>query len=113
MQIRMNIYACIDVQLYVPISICVCVPRACARFQIFIPKKQKSPARMCMYVCMYIYTYTYTFINTYNTNIYKYKYSCMRMTHDDDDHPPNPTHVLDTARVCEGMRVYVYLVDGL
>ena len=36
----------------------------------------------------------------------------MRMTHD-DDHPPNPTHMLDTARVCERMRVYVYLVDGL
>ncbi len=35
------------------------------------------------------------------------------MTHDDHHHPPNPRHMLDTARVCEGMRVYVYLVDGL
>jgi hypothetical protein len=28
-------------------------------------------------------------------------------------HPHNPRHMLDTARVCERMRVYVYLVDGL
>ncbi len=34
----------------------------------------------------------------------------MHMTHDDDR---NPRHMLDTARVCERMRVYVYLVDGL
>jgi hypothetical protein len=35
------------------------------------------------------------------------------MTHDDDRHPHNPRHMLDTTRVCERMRVYVYLVDGL
>jgi hypothetical protein len=33
-------------------------------------------------------------------------------THD-HRHPHNPTHMFDIARVCEGMRVYVYLVDGL
>ncbi len=33
------------------------------------------------------------------------------MTHDDHRHPHNPRHMLDTARVCERMRVYVYLVD--
>ncbi len=35
------------------------------------------------------------------------------MTHHDDGHPHNPRHMPDTARVCERMRVYVYLVDGL
>ena len=35
------------------------------------------------------------------------------MTHDDDRHPHNPRHMLDTARDCERMRVYAYLVDGL
>ncbi len=35
------------------------------------------------------------------------------MTHDDDHPPPNPRHMLVRARVCERMRVYVYLVDGL
>jgi hypothetical protein len=35
----------------------------------------------------------------------------MIMTH--DHHPHNPRHILDRARVCERMRVYVYLVDGL
>jgi hypothetical protein len=35
------------------------------------------------------------------------------MSHDDHRHPHNPRHMLDTARVCEGMRVYVYLADGL
>ncbi len=35
------------------------------------------------------------------------------MTHDDHRHPHNPRHSLDTARVCEGVRVYIYLVDGL
>jgi hypothetical protein len=34
-------------------------------------------------------------------------------THDDHRHPHNPRHMLDTARICERMRVYVYLVDGL
>jgi hypothetical protein len=34
------------------------------------------------------------------------------MTHD-DHHPHNPRHMPDTARVCERMRVCVYLVDGL
>ncbi len=33
--------------------------------------------------------------------------------HDDDRHPHNPRHSLDTARVCERLRVYVYLDDGL
>jgi hypothetical protein len=28
-------------------------------------------------------------------------------------HLHNPRHMLHTARVCERMRVYVYLVDGL
>jgi hypothetical protein len=37
---------------------------------------------------------------------------CIRMTQDDDRHPHNPRHSLDTARVCERMRVYVYPVDG-
>ncbi len=37
----------------------------------------------------------------------------IRMTHDDDRHPHNPRHMLETARVCERMRVYVYRVDGL
>ncbi len=37
----------------------------------------------------------------------------MKMTHHDHHHPHNPRHMLDTARVCERMRVYVYLVDGL
>jgi hypothetical protein len=45
--------------------------------------------------------------------IHIYKYSCIRMSHDDHRHPHNPRHMLDTARVCERMRVYVYLVDGL
>ncbi len=45
--------------------------------------------------------------------MYIYIYICTRMTHDDDRHPHNPRHRLDTARVCERMRVYVYLVDGL
>jgi hypothetical protein len=36
-----------------------------------------------------------------------------RMAHDDHRHLHNPRHMLDTARVCERMRVYVYLVDGL
>ncbi len=40
-------------------------------------------------------------------------YICIRMRHEDDDHPHNRRHMLDTARVCERMRVYVYLVDGL
>jgi hypothetical protein len=35
------------------------------------------------------------------------------MSHDDDGDPHNPRHMLDTARACERMRVYVYLVDGL
>jgi hypothetical protein len=46
-------------------------------------------------------------------NVYTYVYICIRMTHDDVGHPHNPRHMLDTARVCERMRVYVYLVDGL
>ena len=37
----------------------------------------------------------------------------IRMTHHDDRHPHHPRQMLDTARVCGGMRVYVYLVDGL
>jgi hypothetical protein len=38
----------------------------------------------------------------------------IRMTHvDDHGHPHNPGHTLNTARVCERMRVYVYLADGL
>jgi hypothetical protein len=45
--------------------------------------------------------------------IHTYTYACTRMTHDDHDHPHNPRHMLDTASVCERMRVYVYLVDGL
>ncbi len=35
------------------------------------------------------------------------------MTHDDDGHPHNPRHSLDTARVCERMRMCVYHVDVL
>jgi hypothetical protein len=42
-----------------------------------------------------------------------YTSTCIRMTHDDDHPPPNPRHMLDTARACERMRVYVYIVDGL
>ncbi len=45
--------------------------------------------------------------------MYIYMYICIRMPHDDDRHSHNPRHGLDTARVCERMRVYVYLVDGL
>jgi hypothetical protein len=45
--------------------------------------------------------------------VYTFIYTCIRMTHDDHRHPHNPRHMLDTARVCERMRVYVYLVDGL
>jgi hypothetical protein len=29
------------------------------------------------------------------------------MSHDHDDHPPNPRHMFDAARACEGMRVHV------
>ncbi len=47
-------------------------------------------------------------------NAYINIYTCIRMTHEDDHgHPHNPRHMLDTARVCERMRVYVHLVDGL
>jgi hypothetical protein len=35
------------------------------------------------------------------------------MAHDDHRHPHNPRHMLDTARVCERMSVYVYLVESL
>ncbi len=42
-----------------------------------------------------------------------YTSTCMRMAHDDHRHPHNPRHMLDTARVCERMRVYAYRVDGL
>ncbi len=45
--------------------------------------------------------------------VYTFIYTCIRMTHDDHRRPHNPRHALDTASVCEGMRVYVYLVDGL
>ena len=37
-----------------------------------------------------------------------YTSTCMRMAHDDHRHPHNPRHMLDTARVCERMRVYDY-----
>ena len=64
------------------------------------------------YVCMhtYIYMNIYTYIHKY---IQMYKSMYAHRTHDDHRHPHNPRHMLDTARVCEGMRVYVYLVDGL
>ncbi len=84
---------------------------------------------MYIYIYLYIHTwwihiYTHTFILIYvypyihmNIHIYTWRYihsyTCIRMTHDDHRHPHNPRHMLDTARVCEGMRVYVYLVDGL
>jgi hypothetical protein len=46
-------------------------------------------------------------------NVCIHTYPCIRRTHDDHRHPHNPRHMLDTARVCESMRVYVYLVDRL
>ncbi len=54
--------------------------------------------------------YEYTYIQM---NVYTYKHTCIRMAHDDHRHPHSPRHSLDAARVWEGMRVYVYLVDGL
>ncbi len=47
---------------------------------------------MNIHICMYAY------INIIS----------MRMTYDDDRHPHNSRHNLDTARVCERMRVYVF-----
>jgi len=72
-------------------------------------------------VCLYIHTwwlniyiyvsvYIHTYISTYEC-IYIHIHT--RMAQDDDGPPHNPRHMLDTARVCERMRVYVYLVDGL
>ena len=52
----------------------------------------------------------HTYISTYEC-IYIHIHT--RMAHDDDGPPHTPRHMLDTARVCEGMRVYVHLVDGL
>ncbi len=49
-------------------------------------------------------------ISTYEC-IYVHRHT--RMAHDDDGPPHTPRHMLDTARVCERMRVYLYLVDGL
>ncbi len=68
-------YICEAVCTY--IYLCVCVPRACARFQIFIPKKSKTPARacvcglratggrVCVCVCAYIYISIYTYTHTH------------------------------------------------
>jgi hypothetical protein len=52
----------------------------------------------------------HTYISTYEC-IYVHIHT--RMAHDDNGPPHNPRHMLDTACVCERMRVYVYLVDGL
>ncbi len=61
---------------------------------------------MNLHIHMNIYIYMYTYIQ-----IYKSMFA--HRTHDDDRHPHNPRHMLDTACVCERKRVYVYLVDGL
>jgi hypothetical protein len=68
---------------------------------------------MCVFVCVCylsicMYVYTYMMISYKYIYIYIYVYD-----NHDDRHPHNPRHMLDIARVCERMRVYVYLVDGL
>jgi len=65
---------------------------------------------MIKYIYIYVSVYIHTYISTYEC-IYIHIHT--RMAQDDDGPPHNPRHMLDTARVCERMRVYVYLVDGL
>ncbi len=61
---------------------------------------------MNLHIHMNIYIYMYTYIQIYESMF-------AHRTHDDDRHPDNARHMLDTACVCERKRVYVYLVDGL
>ena len=70
---------------------------------------------MDIYVCIGMKLYVAISINL-NTKVCvcgRARNISTRMAHDEHRHPHNPRHMLDTARACERMRVYVYLVDRL